>query len=281
MPPWTRSSARTRSPTSCRGRATRSRCRPSRCCGTRRWGRRVRWWGTSPGPTRTGARWRRLRAPSSPSSAGPDAYVSPAWYASKATDPRLVPTWNYVTVHVHGPVVVHDDPAWKEALVRAPHRRAGSRTAGRRGRSTTPRRTSSLDRWRRSSASSCGSSASRRSGSSARTACPRTPPRPPTPWRSTPPNQAPWRPGCAPRGGPGRLTLAASRSPRLRSRAGRAQDGIRSLRRTGRRPRAARPSRTRGRAVMVPAWPAWRLTTEPGPTVASVRCATRSAPGSS
>jgi transcriptional regulator len=49
---------------------------------------------------------------------GPDAYVSPAWYVTKATDPRVVPTWNYATVHVHGEVIVHDEPAWKEALVR-------------------------------------------------------------------------------------------------------------------------------------------------------------------
>ncbi len=49
---------------------------------------------------------------------GPDAYVSPGWYASKAEHGRVVPTWNYVTAHVHGRLVVHDDPAWVEALVR-------------------------------------------------------------------------------------------------------------------------------------------------------------------
>jgi transcriptional regulator len=49
---------------------------------------------------------------------GPDAYVSPSWYASKHEHGRVVPTWNYVTVHAHGPLVVHDDPAWVEALVR-------------------------------------------------------------------------------------------------------------------------------------------------------------------
>jgi len=31
-----------------------------------------------------------------------DAYVSPDWYATKATDPRVVPTWNYAAVHVSG-----------------------------------------------------------------------------------------------------------------------------------------------------------------------------------
>jgi transcriptional regulator len=74
---------------------------------------------------RANGHWRSLA--SSPSSGagaalaifrGPDAYISPATYASKARDPRLVPTWNYLAVHVHGPVVVHDDASWKEALVR-------------------------------------------------------------------------------------------------------------------------------------------------------------------
>jgi len=49
---------------------------------------------------------------------GPDAYVSPSWYATKREHGRVVPTWNYVTAHVHGRLVVHDDPAWVEALVR-------------------------------------------------------------------------------------------------------------------------------------------------------------------
>ena len=49
---------------------------------------------------------------------GPDAYISPGWYASKAEHGRVVPTWNYVTAHVYGRLVVHDDPAWTEDLVR-------------------------------------------------------------------------------------------------------------------------------------------------------------------
>ena len=47
-----------------------------------------------------------------------DAYVSPAWYPSKLDDPRVVPTWNYEVVHVHGTIIVHDDPVWVERLVR-------------------------------------------------------------------------------------------------------------------------------------------------------------------
>jgi transcriptional regulator len=49
---------------------------------------------------------------------GPDAYISPSWYPSKAVDSRVVPTWNYVTAHVYGRLVVHDDPVWVESLVR-------------------------------------------------------------------------------------------------------------------------------------------------------------------
>jgi transcriptional regulator len=49
---------------------------------------------------------------------GPDAYVSPSWYESKREHGRVVPTWNYVTAHVYGQLVVHDDPAWVEDIVR-------------------------------------------------------------------------------------------------------------------------------------------------------------------
>jgi transcriptional regulator len=49
---------------------------------------------------------------------GPDAYITPSWYASKAEHGRVVPTWNYVTAHVYGQLVVRDDPGWTENLVR-------------------------------------------------------------------------------------------------------------------------------------------------------------------
>ncbi len=50
---------------------------------------------------------------------GPDAYVSPSAYPSKAVDGKVVPTWNYLTVQARGPLVVHDDPAWTKSLVSA------------------------------------------------------------------------------------------------------------------------------------------------------------------
>lgn len=49
---------------------------------------------------------------------GPDAYITPNWYATKAEHGRTVPTWNYLTAHVYGRLVVHDDPVWLESLVR-------------------------------------------------------------------------------------------------------------------------------------------------------------------
>jgi transcriptional regulator len=49
---------------------------------------------------------------------GPDAYVSPGWYETKRRTGRDVPTWDYVTVHAHGPLLVREEPAWLLDLVR-------------------------------------------------------------------------------------------------------------------------------------------------------------------
>jgi transcriptional regulator len=49
---------------------------------------------------------------------GPDSYISPNFYATKAENGRVVPTWNYLTAHVYGSLVVHDDPVWLSSLVR-------------------------------------------------------------------------------------------------------------------------------------------------------------------
>ena len=48
---------------------------------------------------------------------GPDAYVTPNWYASKREHGRVVPTWNYLTVHVYGTLRVHDDPDYVRWVV--------------------------------------------------------------------------------------------------------------------------------------------------------------------
>ena len=40
---------------------------------------------------------------------GADAYVSPGYYPSKAENPKVVPTWNYLAVHGYGVAdVIHD-----------------------------------------------------------------------------------------------------------------------------------------------------------------------------
>lgn len=43
---------------------------------------------------------------------GPDAYVSPAWYEEKRLTGKVVPTWNYVTVQVHGTLSLRHDVDW-------------------------------------------------------------------------------------------------------------------------------------------------------------------------
>ena len=48
---------------------------------------------------------------------GPQAYVSPVWYPSKAEHGRAVPTWNYLSVHFTGRLIWHDDPHWLLDLV--------------------------------------------------------------------------------------------------------------------------------------------------------------------
>src|SRR5579871_2722089 len=40
---------------------------------------------------------------------GPQHYVSPTWYPSTSEHGKVVPTWNYVTVHAHGTVSFKTD----------------------------------------------------------------------------------------------------------------------------------------------------------------------------
>ncbi len=48
---------------------------------------------------------------------GPQAYISPSWYRSTSEHGRVVPTWNYTTVHFTGPVIFHRDPGWLRDIV--------------------------------------------------------------------------------------------------------------------------------------------------------------------
>lgn len=50
---------------------------------------------------------------------GPQAYVTPSWYATKAETGKVVPTWNYCIVQARGTVTVHHDPGWLAGQVGA------------------------------------------------------------------------------------------------------------------------------------------------------------------
>lgn len=43
---------------------------------------------------------------------GPDVYVTPSWYPTKAETGKVVPTWNYAVAHAYGTLRVVDDPTW-------------------------------------------------------------------------------------------------------------------------------------------------------------------------
>jgi transcriptional regulator len=46
-----------------------------------------------------------------------DAYVSPNWYPTKHETHKLVPTWNYRVVHVHGRLHIRDDERFVRGVV--------------------------------------------------------------------------------------------------------------------------------------------------------------------
>jgi transcriptional regulator len=48
---------------------------------------------------------------------GPQAYITPSWYPSKAANAKVVPSWNYAVVHMHGRLRITEDAAWLRALV--------------------------------------------------------------------------------------------------------------------------------------------------------------------
>ena len=48
---------------------------------------------------------------------GPQAYITPSWYAAKAEHGRVVPTWNYVVVQARGTPRLIDDAAWIRAQI--------------------------------------------------------------------------------------------------------------------------------------------------------------------
>lgn len=50
---------------------------------------------------------------------GPDVYITPSWYPTKAETGKVVPTWNYVVAHAHGTLSVIDDASWLRAHLEA------------------------------------------------------------------------------------------------------------------------------------------------------------------
>jgi transcriptional regulator len=49
---------------------------------------------------------------------GPEGYITPSWYAATAEHGKVVPTWNYLTAHIYGTLIIHDDVVWLEDIVR-------------------------------------------------------------------------------------------------------------------------------------------------------------------
>jgi transcriptional regulator len=50
---------------------------------------------------------------------GTHGYISPGWYATKAETGKVVPTWNYSTVAVHGTLTAQHDDAAKRQIIEA------------------------------------------------------------------------------------------------------------------------------------------------------------------
>ena len=65
---------------------------------------------------RTNPHWKRLAANPDAEAmmifSGPDAYIRPGWYPSKAEHGKSVPTWNYAIVHAYGRAEIIEDGAW-------------------------------------------------------------------------------------------------------------------------------------------------------------------------
>ena len=62
---------------------------------------------------------------------GPEAYITPSWYASKKEHGRVVPTWNYAVVQVRGTPRIVDDTDWLRAQI-------GALTAAQEDRRSKP-----------------------------------------------------------------------------------------------------------------------------------------------
>ena len=94
---------------------------------------------------------------------GPDAYVTPSWYATKRETGKVVPTWNYVAVHAYGPVEFFEDADRLLEVVTRLTEPARAAARGALGGRPTRRSRSSAPSYGGSSACACRSPASRAS----------------------------------------------------------------------------------------------------------------------
>ena len=61
---------------------------------------------------------------------GPDAYITPSWYAAKREHGKVVPTWNYTAIHAYGLLEFFDDKdQLLDVVTRLTNRHEGTRTA--------------------------------------------------------------------------------------------------------------------------------------------------------
>ncbi|WGL53572.1 FMN-binding negative transcriptional regulator [Nocardioides sp. BP30] len=70
---------------------------------------------------RANPHWRALGdgAPALLVCTGPQAYVHPGWYPAKGEHGKVVPTWNYSSVHLRGTARVIEDAGWLREAVTA------------------------------------------------------------------------------------------------------------------------------------------------------------------
>ncbi len=61
--------------------------------------------------------WQRAGTTALAVFSGPEAYISPGWYASKREHGKVVPTWNYTMVQASGVLRAIEEAPWLHALV--------------------------------------------------------------------------------------------------------------------------------------------------------------------
>ena len=60
---------------------------------------------------------------------GPDAYITPQWYATKRETGKAVPTWNYIAVHTYGQLRLSEDPEFAITRIEGKWKMSQNRTA--------------------------------------------------------------------------------------------------------------------------------------------------------